>query len=246
MIDISDLAFSYERDAFQLQVKRFAMNRGERAALIGPSGSGKTTFLHLIAGILVPNAGDIRVRDRTISALGDAARREFRLARIGMIFQEFELIEYLTVLDNILLPYRLTNFLTLTSDVRKRSAELAQRVGLAGKLHRRPARLSHGERQRVAICRGLITEPNLVLADEPTGNLDPENKHRIVELLRTYAEEHQIAMLMVTHDHSLLDRFDRVIEFSAMAVNCDDIESSFVVADQSLAFQVEDAGNEGG
>lgn len=242
MIDIVDLEFSYERDSFQLKVKRFTMKRGERAALIGPSGSGKTTFLHLIAGILVPNAGDIRVRDRTISALGDAARREFRLANIGMVFQEFELIEYLTVLDNILLPYRLTNSLTLTREVLNRSVELTQRVGLTGKLQKRPAKLSHGERQRVAICRGLITEPNLILADEPTGNLDPENKHRIVKLLRTYAEEHQIAMLMVTHDHSLLVHFDRVIEFSAMDVNDDEIESSFAAADQPLESEVEEGG----
>jgi len=242
MIDIFDLEFSYEKESFQLQVKRFAMKRGERAALIGPSGSGKTTFLHLIAGILVPNAGDIRVWDRTISALGDAARRDFRIASIGMVFQEFELIEYLSVLDNILLPYRLTNSLTLTREVLKLSAELAERVGLTNKLQKRPAKLSHGERQRVAICRGLITEPNLILADEPTGNLDPENKHRIVKLLRTYAEEHQIAMLMVTHDHSLLDHFDRVIEFSGMDISGYEIETSSAALDRPFASEVEDGG----
>jgi ABC-type lipoprotein export system ATPase subunit len=243
MLTISDLEFWYERESFQLRLKRFTMQRGERAALIGPSGSGKTTLLHLMAGILVPKTGAIRVGESNITALNDVARREYRLANIGMVFQEFELIEYMTVLDNILLPYRLTDSQILTREVRGRAAELAERVGLADKLQRRPAKLSHGERQRVAICRGLISEPKMILADEPTGNLDPENKHRIVKLLRDYAEEHQVAMLMVTHDHSLLGDFDRVINFSDLTLGGDETEHAPAEANQRTTSELRQSGD---
>ena len=214
MIDISHLDFSYGQGSFRLSVEKFTVAAGERAALIGPSGSGKTTLLHIVAGILVPEKGIIRVNGCAVSGLGDAARRVFRIEQVGLVFQEFELLEYLSVLDNILLPYRITNALSLTQDVSERAKDLSERVGVGDKLGRRPGQLSHGERQRVAICRALITQPRLLLADEPTGNLDPENKRRVVELLHTYSQENDVTLLMVTHDHSLLGHFDNVVEFS--------------------------------
>jgi putative ABC transport system ATP-binding protein len=214
MIDISHLDFSYGPGSFRLCVEKFTVAAGDRAAVIGPSGSGKTTLLHLIAGILVPEKGIIRVNGCSVSGLGDAARRVFRIEQAGLVFQEFDLLEYLTVLDNILLPYRITNALSLTESIRERAKDLSESVGVGDKLGRRPGQLSHGERQRVAICRALITKPKLLLADEPTGNLDPENKRRVVELLHTYAEENGITLLMVTHDHNLLDHFDNVVDFS--------------------------------
>ena len=144
--------------------------------MIGPSGSGKTTLLNLVSGILTPEQGSVRCGDSEVSALGDAARRDFRITRIGFVFQDFELLDYLNVLDNVLHPYRITNALKLTREVRERAGDLLQQMGLGNKLMRGVERLSQGEKQRVAICRALLPSPQLVLADEATGNLDPRNK----------------------------------------------------------------------
>ena len=132
---------------------------------------------------------------------------------MGLVFQEFELLEYLSVLDNILLPYRITAALELTPGVRNRACRLADDVGIADKLDRHPGRLSQGERQRVAICRALIAEPPLLLADEPTGNLDPGNKGRVLDILFDYSTNNDATLVTVTHDHELIPRFDRVLEF---------------------------------
>ena len=121
--------------------------------MVGPSGSGKTTLLHLVAGILAPSRGTIRVQDREISALGDAARRAFRVAQIGLVFQSFELVGYLDVFENILLPYRLNPALRWSPAVARRAEQLAQETGIAHRLRYFPHRLSQGEKQRVAICR---------------------------------------------------------------------------------------------
>jgi putative ABC transport system ATP-binding protein len=190
------------------------ISKGEQLAVIGPSGSGKTTFLNLIAGIYLPDSGCVTVGETEISALNDAARRQFRITRIGFVFQDFELLEYLTVMDNILHPYRITGALRLSADTRDRAAELAGKMGIGDKLQRHAADLSQGEKQRAAICRALLPQPALVLADEATGNLDPENKCRIMDLLHGIVEEHAATLVAVTHDHELLPRFDRVIDFA--------------------------------
>ena len=153
----------------------------------------------------------IEVDGVEISGLSDAQRRRFRVTRIGMVFQEFELLEYLSVIDNILLPYRISGALTLTAEVKDRARALAERVGLADKLRRNVTKLSQGERQRVGICRALVTRPTLLVADEPTGNLDPANRERVTELLLEYSGESHTTLLTVTHDHGQLARYDRVI-----------------------------------
>jgi putative ABC transport system ATP-binding protein len=130
-----------------------------------------------------------------------------------LVFQEFELLEYLTVADNILLPYRINAALRLDGAVRRRAGELAERVGIADKLGRHPRNLSQGERQRVAVCRAVLPRPALVLADEPTGNLDPANKDRVLKILFDYVAETGSTMLAVTHDHDILKRFGRVVDF---------------------------------
>ena len=190
---------------------------GEKVAVIGPSGSGKTTLLHLIAGIHPPEAGRIRTQGVELTGLDDRRRREFRLGHVGLVFQEFELLEYLSVLDNVLLPYRIGSRLRLDAAVRERAMRLATDVGIGDKVQRNARLLSQGERQRVAICRALLAEPGLLLADEPTGNLDPRNKGRVLDILVTQAEEHGSTLLTVTHDHGLLDRFDRVLDLSELA-----------------------------
>ncbi|NQV24666.1 MAG: ATP-binding cassette domain-containing protein, partial [Rhodopirellula sp.] len=179
----------------------------------GPSGCGKSTLLTLLAGIAIPRRGDIRVDGRELTSLDDAARRAFRVSSVGMVFQEFELLDYLNVEENILLPFLINPAQRLTHETRSAVNRLATALGLSELLSRRIDRLSHGERQRVAIARALITNPQLLLADEPTGNLDPVTRDRIVELLLNQAAERQATLVMATHDHSLLKRFDRVIDF---------------------------------
>lgn len=213
MIRIEGLRFRYGEGDFQLRIPELTVDSGTTTAFIGPSGSGKTTLLNLIAGIIRPETGRVKTRDVEVSGLSDAERRHFRITSVGLVFQEFELLEYLTVLDNILLPYRIHGALRLDSAVRDRAKALAERVGIADKLHRHPRRLSQGERQRVAVCRAVLTDPPLLLTDEPTGNLDPVNRERVLDILFDYVEESGTTLVSVTHDHEILSRFGRVVDF---------------------------------
>ena len=213
IIQIADLEFRYGEGDFALLVPDLLVERGEKVAVIGPSGSGKTTLLNLIAGITAPQRGRVLTKGVEVTALDDARRRAFRIRNIGLVFQEFELLEHLSVLDNVLLPYRINPSLRLEPPVRQRAVELARMVGVADKLGRFAHRLSQGEKQRAAVCRALIAEPELLLADEPTGNLDPTNKGRVLDILFDYAAERGATILTVTHDHDLLGRFGRVIDF---------------------------------
>ncbi|MCH7869549.1 MAG: ABC transporter ATP-binding protein [Myxococcales bacterium] len=212
-VAISNLEFRYGEGDFALRIPELQVARGEALAFVGPSGSGKTTLLHLIAGIVAPVEGRIVTEGVEVSALSEPARRDFRVGAIGMVFQEFELLEYLSVFDNIVLPYRINSTLRLNGRVRARAHELADRLGIAKLLGRRPAQLSQGERQRVAVCRALVVDPPLLLADEPTGNLDPANKLRVLDLLFDVARERGATLVTVTHDHELLPHFDRVLDF---------------------------------
>jgi ABC-type lipoprotein export system ATPase subunit len=213
MIEISGLEFHYGEGDFLLHIPELKIESGSTTAFVGPSGSGKTTLLHLAAGIVTPQKGCIRTDGIEVNGLPDADRRSFRIAKIGLIFQEFELLEYLSVLDNILLPYRINSSLRLDGVVVARARSIAEGVGIGDKLERYPRRLSHGERQRVAVCRAVLPEPSLLLADEPTGNLDPANKDRVLDILLEYRERTGATLVTVTHDHEIIDRFDRVIDF---------------------------------
>jgi putative ABC transport system ATP-binding protein len=213
MIKIQSLKFEYPNGEFRLNIPDFDVKDGEKVAVIGPSGSGKTTLLNLVAGIFVPQQGTVIIGDVEISALQDASRRDFRITNIGFVFQDFELLDYLNVMDNILHPYRITSVLKLDHSVRQRAEQLAGDMGIGSKLKRQSTDLSHGEKQRTAICRALLAHPRLILADEATGNLDPVNKVKILDLLFRTVDLHQATLLAVTHDHELLKRFDRVIDF---------------------------------
>jgi len=213
MIAIRNLEFSYAGGKFVLNIPELEVSKHEKVAVIGPSGTGKTTLLNLIAGILVPTRGSIRINQTSIEQLTDRKRRRFRITQLGFVFQDFELLDYLNVYDNILHPYRITKALKLDSAVRQRAEILAAEMGIGDKLRQRSVDLSQGEKQRAAICRALLPRPGLILADEATGNLDPENKTRILDLLFRAVEEHDTTLLAVTHDYELLKRFDRVIDF---------------------------------
>ena len=213
MIEISDLAFRYSGSEFRLSIDHLAVKEGHCAALIGPSGCGKTTLLHLIAGIIPSQSGALRVNAREVDNLNDAERRLFRVRDIGVVFQDFALLDYLNLFDNILHPYRINPGLRLTSEVKQRARDLAASMGIGDKLRRFIGQTSQGELQRAAICRALVTAPSVVLADEPTGNLDPANKAETIDILCHYAREHQAALLVATHDHEILDAFDLVIDF---------------------------------
>jgi putative ABC transport system ATP-binding protein len=216
MIDIRALRFTYPGSGFRLDIPSFALRDGEKLAVIGPSGSGKTTLLNLVSGIIRPQRGEVRVAGADIGSLSDARRRAFRIRNVGFVFQDFELLDYLDVLDNILHPYRIAGALRLdrTVRVRARARQLAYDLGVGDKLARHPSHLSQGERQRVAICRALLPQPRLLLADEATGNLDPRNKGRILDLLFESVDALGATLLAVTHDHELLPRFERVVDFA--------------------------------
>ncbi|MHA7879914.1 MAG: ABC transporter ATP-binding protein [Saccharospirillum sp.] len=204
---------SRDADAFALNIPHLSIAAGEKVAIVGPSGAGKTTLLNLISGLYRPNAGTVRVLQTDVSALPDADRRRFRLQHLGLVFQDFELLDYLNALDNILLPCRINQGLALTPALRARAQALAESAGIGALLGRHPADLSQGEKQRVALCRALLSTPQVILADEATGNLDPVNKERIMALLVERAQADNATLLAVTHDHNLLHWFDRVIDF---------------------------------
>ncbi len=216
VVRVHDLSFRYGEGDFHLRIPELEVGRASSAAFIGPSGSGKTTLLHLIAGIALPQTGKIETNGVDVTKLSESARREFRIKNVGLVFQEFELLEYLSVLDNVLLPYRINPALELTPEVRERAQTIADQVGIGDKLARYPRQLSQGERQRVAVCRAVLTEPAVLMADEPTGNLDPLNKGRVLDILFDYAEASGTTLLTVTHDHDLLERFERVVDFKEL------------------------------
>ena len=212
-IEIKDLRFSYPAEGFALRLPELKVPSGSLCVIVGPSGSGKTTLLHLLAGILRGADGEVRVEGRQLSALSPGEIRAFRLEKIGLVFQSFELIEHLSVTENILLPFLIAGRKPPPAEA---IAELASEAGIAAHLRKAPETLSQGERQRVALCRALLPSPALILADEPTGNLDPATTLRIMELLIDQARSRGATLVMVTHDHSLLPRFDQVVELGSL------------------------------
>lgn len=211
MISAHNLTFTYREGGFSLRVPELVIGKGERVAVVGPSGCGKTTLINLLCGILVPTTGTIQFNDIDISKLVYEDRQDIRVFKMGLVFQEFELLEYLNVLENIVLPFRINQILTMDNTVVDRARNLAEDVGIGNKLSRFPGYLSQGERQRVAVCRAMVTQPDIIFGDEPTGNLDPENRDQVMEILFHYSAADKVPLVIVTHDADLQASFDRRI-----------------------------------
>lgn len=194
-----------------VDVEAFSLEAGEQRALRGESGSGKTTFLNLIAGILAPDSGAIQIDGRNLASLGEAARDRLRAETLGYIFQTFNLLQGHTVLENVELG------MAFGRGVDRAHAEaLLRRVGLGERLHHFPRQLSTGQQQRVAVARALANRPKLVLADEPTGNLDARNSRESLALIREVCRENGAALLLVSHDEGVLAQFENVQDFRAL------------------------------
>lgn len=185
------------------------IERGERVAIMGPSGSGKSTVLNLICGLDEPTSGSVKIDGMELSNLGDDARTRARREKIGMIFQTFNLLPTLTAVENVSLPLRLQGIGRQETD--KRAGAMLERVGLKDRESHRPDELSGGERQRVAIARALVFHPPLLLADEPTGNLDSVTGEEILDLLEELHREFKSTLLVVTHNEQAAQRCDRIL-----------------------------------
>lgn len=183
------------------------IQKGESLAIVGPSGSGKSTLLGLMAGLDLPTHGRIYLNGQDITRLNEDARAELRSEKLGFVFQSFQLLPTFTALENVMLPLELAE----KSDARVKAEKILERVGLEKRLQHYPTQLSGGEQQRVAIARAFVAKPNLLLADEPTGNLDSQTGQLIIELMFELNKEHGTTLVLVTHDHALADRCDRIL-----------------------------------
>jgi len=186
--------------------------RGEFLALRGASGAGKSTLLHLLGGLDLPNAGEITFDGTVLRALSARALAQWRNRRVGFIFQAYHLLPELSALENVALPARLARI--DAAEAAQRASALLERVGLGQRLEHRPYELSGGEQQRVAIARSMVNEPDLILADEPTGNLDSHTGGEIIQLLEALRAERQATFIMATHDAHIAARARRVIELA--------------------------------
>ncbi|QDT07665.1 Lipoprotein-releasing system ATP-binding protein LolD [Rubripirellula lacrimiformis] len=189
-----------------LDIPQFRIEEGEQVALVGTSGGGKTTLLHLIAGLLTPDSGSLTLDGTELTRLSEQGRDRFRASKIGYVFQTFNLLPAFSAIENVRLGM---TFGSGRQDT-ERAKDLLGRVGLADRANYRPSQLSVGQQQRVAIARALAGKPRLLLADEPTANVDPVSAESVLELIRSSCRDEDIAMLIVTHDMDIAAKFDRI------------------------------------
>ena len=189
----------------------FKLERGKSMAVVGPSGCGKSTLLNIIAGLDVPTDGDVFWNGENISVLNEEKRANLRNGRLGFVFQDFHLIDHLTVLENVMLPLEIT----FGRGVKKTAEKQLETVGLMDRINHMPKTLSGGEKQRVALARAFSTEPQFIFADEPTGSLDSANGTVIEELLFRLNETNKTSLVIVTHDKDLASRCDSTLKLRA-------------------------------
>lgn len=218
LIQATGIEKSYSRGSNVVPVLRgvdFTAAEGQITTIIGQSGSGKSTLMHLLGSLDRPDAGAIYYRQRRIDNLSRRQRDDYRNREIGFIFQFYHLLPELTTLENVLMPQMIGMspwmFLRHRKSLRRRSCELLAAVGLEHRLQHRPCELSGGEMQRTAIARALVARPQLLLADEPTGNLDPETGRGVIAILRSLQQQHGLTVIMVTHDERIAAGSDAVV-----------------------------------
>lgn len=210
-VDVNDLVKIYKTPAADVQALRgvsWQVKAGEAVALMGPSGCGKTTLLNIIAGMDHATSGTVRIGSTEVTTLKERDLEDYRLRKVGYIFQFFNLIPSLSALDNLVLPQMLAG-----ADKKnriERSMNLLAQVGLQDKAHKRPEELSGGEQQRVAVCLALVNDPPLIVGDEPTGNLDSKNRDIVIDLLIGLAKNNNKAVIIATHDPKVAEAFIRV------------------------------------
>jgi ABC-type lipoprotein export system ATPase subunit len=217
MIQLRNVQKSYSRGGHTVlacAVDRLDIQAGEQVALIGRSGTGKTTLLHILAGILRPDQGEVTVVGQRLDRLGEAARDRHRGQHIGMVYQTFNLLQPFTALENVLLGALFGR--GAGGDARARAEALLQQVGLGERMQHRPSELSVGQVQRVAICRALINDPELILMDEPLGNQDKTTGNQVLDLLLQLASEHGKTVVMVTHDPESAARMQRTVDLATL------------------------------
>lgn len=195
-----------------LHIPAFDLPSKTQAALRGPSGSGKTTLLHCISGMRLPDEGKVMVLGKEINRLSEAGRDRFRAEHIGYIFQSFNLLDGFTALENVQLGMQFAG--KFKSNQKQRAKELLEEVGLGERLYNRPSQLSAGQQQRVCIARALANDPEILLADEPTGSLDPQTSAEVLSLIRNMAKGR--SLLLVSHETEVLDQFDTVFDLSTL------------------------------
>lgn len=198
-----------DSELWALKDINLSVEAGEFAALVGPSGSGKTTLLNIIGGLDTPTTGKAFLNDLCVSELNEAALSEFRLMQLGFVFQSYNLVPVLSALENVELVMVLQGI--AENERRERAEHFLELVGLGAVKHRRPSDMSGGQQQRVAVARALVTEPSLVLADEPTANLDSENAFALLDIMHKLSHEQKTTFIFSTHDMRVMQRAERII-----------------------------------
>lgn len=225
MIEVRGLKKSIRNGARTVEILRgidLRIPKGQFAAVMGASGSGKSTLLGLLAGLDSPTEGEVILDGMSIGSLEEDKLAEVRGRRIGFVFQSYQLIPTLTALENVMLPYELN----ASGDARRRAEALLEAVGLRERLHHYPVQLSGGEQQRVALARAFVLDPPIVLADEPTGNLDSQNGQHVLELLMERQRESGTTLVLVTHDAQIAERADRRIHLRDGVVVADELRAA--------------------
>lgn len=231
ILGVSDLTQTFTTGDHTLTVLdniNFSIKKGSMCSIVGPSGSGKTTLVGLCAGLDQPSRGTVMLNDINIGQLNEDERARMRNQHVGFVFQTFQLVSTLTALENVMVPLELRG--NATAEVKERAKELLSKVGLADRLHHYPTQLSGGEQQRVAIARAFINEPDILFADEPTGNLDAETGATIENLLFELNKDRGTTLVLVTHDLQLAKKCERVIELKNGEVYKDEMTEKPVAA----------------
>lgn len=214
MIKLKNLKMTYHDNGTvidAIKIDKIDINDGKQVVFTGSSGSGKTTLFNLISGLILPTEGNVIINNTDITTLSEIDRDLYRANNIGYVFQDFNLFPDFTVMQNVLLPMTFSKRYE-KKEMKDKAEDILKKVGMDNKASQKVKTLSGGEKQRVAIARSIVNKPKIILADEPTGNLDYKNGVKIMDLLKQIAKDERATLLVITHNHSQIDMFDEVID----------------------------------